>query len=167
MKQAPREQENNQKLSIRTAATAASEPIDEDFLLLWGIREEEDPIVTDDEFQSHSDSDSSSQQVHPFLSKLEEYFAKNILPFDYVEVWLPIHDQGKVSLCCGGGFVPEKNKASPELLHFATHLLITLTSDYNDAQVSLVLIECQNPYTHLLASLHVCNRRDRLIFHLF
>jgi ribosomal protein L31E len=120
MKQAPREQENNQKLSIRTAATAASEPIDEDFLLLWGIREEEDPIVTDDEFQSHSDSDSSSQQVHPFLSKLEEYFAKNILPFDYVEVWLPIHDQGKVSLCCGGGFVPEKNKASPELLHFAS-----------------------------------------------
>jgi hypothetical protein len=41
MKQAPREQENsNQKLSIRTAAAAAFEPIDEDFLLLWGILEE-------------------------------------------------------------------------------------------------------------------------------
>jgi hypothetical protein len=69
MKQAPREQENNnQKLSIRTAAAVASEPIDEGFLLLWGIREEEDPIVIDDEFPSHSDSDSTSFQVYPFLS---------------------------------------------------------------------------------------------------
>lgn len=117
-KRVPREQENAPKFSIQTAA-AASEPIDEDFLLLWGIREEEDPIVTDDEFQSHSDSDSSSQQVHPFLSKLEEYVAKNILPFDYVEVWLPILDQGKVSLCFGGGFFPSKSKETAELLHFA------------------------------------------------
>ncbi len=105
--------EEEPKLSI------ISEPFDDDFLLLWGIREEVDPIVTDDEFQSHSDSDSSSQQVHPFLSKLDEYFAKNFLPFDYVEVWLPVQDQGKVSLCCGGGLFTVRSQASAELLNFA------------------------------------------------
>jgi hypothetical protein len=42
-----------------------------------------------------------------------------------------------VSLCCGGGFVPERNKASPELLHFATHLLTILTSDHKGANQEL------------------------------
>jgi hypothetical protein len=64
------------------------------FFLLWSIREEEDSIVTDDGFQSYSSLNSSFQQVHLLLSKLEEYFVKSILSFDNVEVWLLIHNQG-------------------------------------------------------------------------
>jgi hypothetical protein len=75
MKHEPDDIVVSNKLSLPTVV-AAELIDDDDFLMLWGIREEVDPIVTDDDFQSHSDSDSSSsQQVHPFLSKLDEYFA--------------------------------------------------------------------------------------------
>ena len=106
----------------KQASEFTAEPIDDDFLLLWGIREEEDvdAVVTDDEFNSYSsDTDSSSQQVHPFLSKLEEYLSKNTSPFDYAEVWLPILDQGNARLVCGGCVVTASCHSSAPLLKFA------------------------------------------------